>query len=211
MISRPSWQRRELGPRRCPGVAGAISRGDILDTLRVRVLGAGNVLVQDGEGTLEIAALQRLDDQAMFGIGAASMSRPDREMGAQRRDLANDEIMGVFQIGVAAKAEELRVVARVEPQVLADIMPSAGLGHLLHDVAQGRDERLAVALERKAQRCGFERHPQLAELDDFLRAHGKDECALLWDNGDEPLDAQLRQRLADGRLANAERGGPRTL
>src|SRR5918912_2150554 len=121
MISRPSWQRCELGPRRGPAVAGTISRGDILDTLRVRVLGAGNVLVQDGERTLEVAALQRLDDQAMFGIGAAGMSRSDREMGAQRRDLAHDEVIGVFQIGVAAKTEELRVVARVEPQVLADI------------------------------------------------------------------------------------------
>src|SRR5919201_2705134 len=115
MISRPSWQHRELGPRRCAGVAGTISRGDILDTLRVRVLGAGNVLVQDGERTLEIVALQRLDDQAMFSIGAAGMSRPDREMGAQRRDLADDEVIGDFQIGVAAKPEKLPVVTRVEP------------------------------------------------------------------------------------------------
>src|SRR5437763_16596778 len=122
MISRLSWQRCEPGPRHCPGVAGTSSRGDILDTLRVRVLGAGNVLVQDGERTLEIAAPQCLDDQAMFGKGAAGMSRPDREMGAQRRDLADDEVIGVFQIGVAAKPEELRVVARVEPQVLTDIM-----------------------------------------------------------------------------------------
>jgi hypothetical protein len=76
--------------------------------------------------------------------------------------------------------------------------------HVRSDGAQRREQRFAIALDRKAQRGALEGQAQLAKLPHFAGAHGEDEGAGVWDDAHEALVAKLLEGFAHRRLRDAE-------